>query len=539
MAGWHASDAEPTMAAGHSLGELGALTAAGVLDTNDALELVVLRGRLMAEADDSGSMLALLGGSIEDAEAIAQAAGVTVANDNAPGQVVLSGERGALEEAEEAAREYNVRARPLDVAGAFHSPRMSASRRSARRWTRSRSQTPASPSTAAPPPRRSPTSAASWPRRSSARSAGARPSSPCSKQAPRTSSRPAPAPCCRRWPVASPRRPPMRSAPLAEAARRDGATLRTASVLGLGHHLPEQVVNNLPIAERLGIDDHWIEKRTGIRSRRHAMPHERLSDLATAAGKRALEDAGIDAAELDVVLVATTSADEITPNAAPYVATTLGAGKANAIDIGAACTAFVTALSVAASMIESGRAETVLVIGADALSRFTDFDDKRTAALFGDGAGAIVLGNQDGGGVGPFVFGNDAELAEAIIARRDDPVLRMDGHTTFNSATAALVDSTRDAVELAGLHARRRRPVRLPPGQRPHHEGGRRAARAPDGARRRLHRRHRQHVRRLDPAGARVRARRGPAAPRRHRAGGRRRRRLHVGRRGPGMGRPA
>jgi malonyl CoA-acyl carrier protein transacylase len=124
MAGWHASDAEPAMAAGHSLGELGALTAAGVFDANDALELVVLRGRLMAEADDSGSMLALLGGTIEDAEAIAQAAGVTVANDNAPGQVVLSGERGALEEAEEAAREYNVRARPLDVAGAFHSPRM-------------------------------------------------------------------------------------------------------------------------------------------------------------------------------------------------------------------------------------------------------------------------------------------------------------------------------------------------------------------------------------------------------------------------------
>jgi 3-oxoacyl-[acyl-carrier-protein] synthase III len=243
----------------------------------------------------------------------------------------------------------------------------------------------------------------------------------------------------------------MRSAPLTEAARRDGATLRSASVLGLGHHLPEQVVNNLPISERLGIDDHWIEKRTGIRSRRHAMPHERLSDLATAAGKAAVEDAGIDATELDAVLVATTSADEITPNAAPYVATAIGATKSNAMDIGAACTAFVTALSVGTAMIESGRAETVLVIGADALSRFTDFDDKRTAALFGDGAGAIVLGNQEGGGVGPFVFGNDAELAEAIIARREDPVLRMDGHTTFNSATAALVNSTREAVELAGL----------------------------------------------------------------------------------------
>ena len=208
------------------------------------------------------------------------------------------------------------------------------------------------------------------------------------------------------------------------------------------------------------------------------------------------------------------------------------------MDIGAACTAFVTALSVGTAMIESGRAETVLVIGADALSRFTDFDDKRTAALFGDGAGAIVLGNQDGGGVGPFVFGYDAELAEAIIARREDPVLRMDGHTTFNAATAALVSSTRDAVELAGLalddvdlfvyHQANARITKA----------RRRAARAPDGARRRLHRRHRQHVRRLDPAGARVRARRGPAAPRRHRAGGRRRRRLHVGRRGPGVGRP-
>jgi 3-oxoacyl-[acyl-carrier-protein] synthase III len=151
------------------------------------------------------------------------------------------------------------------------------------------------------------------------------------------------------------------------------------------------------------------------------------------------------------VLVATTSADEITPNAAPYVATAIGATKANAMDIGAACTAFVTALSVGTSMIESGRAETVLVVGADALSRFTDFDDKRTAALFGDGAGAVVLGNHEGGGVGPFVFGSDSELAEAIIARREDPVLRMDGHTTFNSAVAALVTSTRDACELAGV----------------------------------------------------------------------------------------
>src|SRR3954468_15022369 len=181
------------------------------------------------------------------------------------------------------------------------------------------------------------------------------------------------------------------------------------------------------------------------------MPHERLSDLATAAGRAAVEDAGIDPAELDAVLVATTSADEVTPNAAPYVATALGAAKANALDVCAACTAWVTALSVGTSMIESGRAETVLVIGADVLSRFIDFDDKRTVALCGDGAGAFVLGHRDGGGVGPFVFGNDAELAEAIIARREEGVLRMDGHTKFKAATAALVHSTRRACERAGV----------------------------------------------------------------------------------------
>ena len=243
----------------------------------------------------------------------------------------------------------------------------------------------------------------------------------------------------------------MRSAPLVEAARADGTGTRTASVLGLGHHLPETVVSNLPIAERLGIEEEWIVRRTGIRSRRHAMPHERLSDLATEAGRAAVEDAGIDPSELDAVLVGSTSQDEITPNAAPFVATALGARTANAMDIGAACTAFVSALSVGTSLIEAGRADTVLVVGADALSRFTDFDDKRTAALFGDGAGAVVLGNQDGGGVGPFVFGSDSAFAEAIIADRTDQVLRMDGHTTFNAATAALVSSTREACERAGV----------------------------------------------------------------------------------------
>jgi [acyl-carrier-protein] S-malonyltransferase len=124
LAGWDALDLEPAAAAGHSLGELAALAAAGVLAREDALRLVVLRGRLMADADDVGSMLALVGATQEDAEAVPTEAGVTVANDNAPGQVVLSGPRDALARAQEIASERGRRALPLDVAGAFHSPSM-------------------------------------------------------------------------------------------------------------------------------------------------------------------------------------------------------------------------------------------------------------------------------------------------------------------------------------------------------------------------------------------------------------------------------
>jgi malonyl CoA-acyl carrier protein transacylase len=124
LSAFQASGLEPGVAAGHSLGELAALTAAGVLRAEDALELVVLRGRLMAEADPDGSMIALIGGSAEDAEAVAEQSGVTVANDNAPGQIVLSGPRDALARAEEVARELGRRTLPVDVAGAFHSPSM-------------------------------------------------------------------------------------------------------------------------------------------------------------------------------------------------------------------------------------------------------------------------------------------------------------------------------------------------------------------------------------------------------------------------------
>jgi 3-oxoacyl-[acyl-carrier-protein] synthase-3 len=234
----------------------------------------------------------------------------------------------------------------------------------------------------------------------------------------------------------------------ASFAEREG--LRTATILGLGHALPARVVTNAPIAERLGIDPSWIVKRTGIQSRRHAEAEERLVDYAAAAGRRALGEAGTDPMDLDLVLVATMSPDEITPGAAPLVADALGARGAGAIDLNAACTGFVSGLSLATGLIESRRAERILLIGADILSRLTDFDDRKTAALFADGAGAVVLGPGDGAaGIGPVVLHADGSLGPAIVADHDERLIRMDGHTTFQAAIKVLAESTLEACARA------------------------------------------------------------------------------------------
>ena len=225
---------------------------------------------------------------------------------------------------------------------------------------------------------------------------------------------------------------------------------RTANVLGLGHKLPPEVVPNGPIAEPLGIDDEWIVKRTGIRTRRRVAPDERLSDLATAAARRAMTDAGVEAEDIDLVLVATMTSDELTPNTGPLVAHALGAHRAAAMDIGAACTGWLAALDLGAAQIESGRAETALIIGAETLSRLTDYGDRKTAALFGDGAGAIVLGAAGDGAVGPIILRADGSLAEAIVATHEDRKLRMDGHSTFQAAVKMLTETTRQACRAAG-----------------------------------------------------------------------------------------
>lgn len=228
---------------------------------------------------------------------------------------------------------------------------------------------------------------------------------------------------------------------------------RTAGISGLGSALPGRLVDNEAIAPGIGVDAAWIERRTGIRGRRHAASGETVVSLATAAGREALLAASIPAASVDLVLVATLAPDDLTPNAAPQVAHALGAARAGAIDVGAACTGFVSALAIGASAIEAGRAEHVLVIGAEVLSRFVDASDKSTAGLFGDGAGAALLSAGDHGRIGAVALGCDGAAAPFICARRDEQLIRMDGHETFKRAVGALVGATHDALRLADLDA--------------------------------------------------------------------------------------
>jgi 3-oxoacyl-[acyl-carrier-protein] synthase-3 len=234
-------------------------------------------------------------------------------------------------------------------------------------------------------------------------------------------------------------------------ARGNSQPTRHAGIAGLGAALPQETIANAAIATRLEVGPEWIERRTGIRNRRRAAPGERVVDLAAQAGRAALADAGLDAAGIDTVLVATMSADELTPNAAPQVAYALGADRAGAMDIGAACTGFVAGLTVGAGLVEAGRAENVLVIGAEVLSRHIDYDDRSTAGLFGDGAGAVVVTANAAGSVGTSVLGSDGSAAEYIRAPHDTGVISMDGHETFKRAVNTLASNALEALDANGL----------------------------------------------------------------------------------------
>ncbi len=210
--------------------------------------------------------------------------------------------------------------------------------------------------------------------------------------------------------------------------------------------VPSRRVANAEIASLVGVEEGWIAKRTGTSVRPWAAPGERMTDFAAQAATGALERAGLSASELDLVLVATSSADEITPNAAPLVAGLIGAERAGAFDVGAACTGWLTALSMACGQIESGRARHAVVVGADFLSKFLDTSDRDTAPLFADGAGAVVVTRAEDRNVGVAVLRSDSAGADLIRLERSGRI-QMRGPETFKAAVEALSNVTTEALE--------------------------------------------------------------------------------------------
>lgn len=239
--------------------------------------------------------------------------------------------------------------------------------------------------------------------------------------------------------------------PLASGATATGVA-RGAVLASVGAAVPERVVGNAAIAARLGIDEEWIVRRTGTVERHEMAADERLDELAARAARVALERAGVDPGDVDLVLVGTSSAEEMSPHAAPLVAADIGAHGAGAVDLSAACTGFLSGLALGTAQIEAGRAGHVLVVGADALTQYLDRDDRGSAMLFGDGAGAVVLSAAEGPSqVGPVLLASDGRERALIRLDREERLIRMDGPTVYKHAVRLMSEVTLQATAAAGV----------------------------------------------------------------------------------------
>jgi 3-oxoacyl-[acyl-carrier-protein] synthase-3 len=227
--------------------------------------------------------------------------------------------------------------------------------------------------------------------------------------------------------------------------------VRAAAVLGLGAHRPALREDNLRIAERVGSSDEWIRERSGIVTRGVAAADESVVDMAVSAGGKALAAAGVPAGDVDLVLLATCSMPGPLPGGSPEVAHRLGSTSAGASDIGAGCAGFTYALALAADAVRAGSADRVLVIGSEKLLPMVDPDDRATAFLFGDGAGAAVVGVADTDGIGRVVWANDGGQAERLVIDGSPLRLRMDGRAIYRWAATTLPDLARRACAQAGI----------------------------------------------------------------------------------------
>lgn len=193
------------------------------------------------------------------------------------------------------------------------------------------------------------------------------------------------------------------------------AKLCNAGILGTGFYVPEKIMTNADLEKIVETSDEWIVERTGIKERRIAEDNQPMSDLALRAAKAALADASVAAEDLDLIIVATLTSDRIIPSTACMIQNLLGAKHAAAFDLSAACSGFAYAASVAAQFIETGAYKKALVIGAETLSKYINWEDRNTCVLFGDGAGAAVLGQvEEGYGILSFDLGSDGSGGDAI-----------------------------------------------------------------------------------------------------------------------------
>lgn len=237
-------------------------------------------------------------------------------------------------------------------------------------------------------------------------------------------------------------------------------------ILGTGKYVPERRLTNSDLEQMVETNDEWIVTRTGIRERRIAATHQATSDLAYEAAVRALAAAGITAEELDLIVVATITPDMFFPSTACLLQERLGAKKAAAYDLSAACSGFIYGLASATGFIKMGMYRKVLVVGAETLSRITDYADRNTCILFGDGAGAVVIGEvPEDRGFKSFVLGADGgggELlcirgggsripasSESIEGRRH--FLEMNGRDVFKFAVRVMGSSAEEALDKAGM----------------------------------------------------------------------------------------
>lgn len=223
-----------------------------------------------------------------------------------------------------------------------------------------------------------------------------------------------------------------------------------SEIVGVGHYQPARIVTNDEIATRVDTNDEWIQQRTGIVTRHLAADDESAADLAVKAAQHALADSGLAAAQVDLIIVATCTAQDRSPNVAGRVSVALGATAPVIMDVNVACSGFAHALAVADQAIRAGSATTAVVVGAEKLSAFTDWTDRSTCILTADGAGALVITASEHPGVGAVTWGSEPELAGAVRIEEPTNTFVQEGKSVFKWAISRASGLARKTAEGSG-----------------------------------------------------------------------------------------